>query len=238
MKMENLEVKRGEREILLNPQSETGEREIADINQFVKKVYQLFAGSLLGGAVGAYVGLPFATAMASNKLLFWGAVILEFILLIALQAKRKSSPLNLFLLFGFTFMSGFTTAPLLGAFIGKGWGGLIVEAFVLTSVAFFALTWFAMVTKKDFSGWGKGLFVTLIVVIVASILNIFLQIPLLQLGIAVVSSILFSFFILYDTQNIIRGNVETAVEGAVILYLDFINLFISLLQILGILNDE
>ena len=238
MKMENLEVKKGERQILVDAQSPTETREITDINQFVKKVYQLFAGSLLAGAVGAYVGLPFASAMASNKLFFWGAVIVEFILLIALQIKRKSSPLNLFLLFGFTFMSGFTLAPLLGAFIGRGWGNLIAEAFILTSVAFFGLTWFAMVTKKDFSGWGKALFVTLIVLIVASILNIFLQLPLLQMGIAVVSAILFSFFILYDTQNIIRGNVETPIEGAVILFLDFVNLFVSLLQILGFLNDD
>ena len=61
---------------------------------------------------------------------------------------------------------------------------------------------------------------------------------MLQLAIAVVSSVLFSFFILFDTQNVIQGNYSTPIEGAIALYLDFFNLFISLLQILGIFGDE
>jgi len=100
------------------------------------------------------------------------------------------------------------------------------------------LTWISMTTKRDFSFLGKILFVSLILVIVASLLNLFLQLPWLQIGIAVVSSILFSLFILYDTQQIIRGEVETPVEGAVMLYLDFVNLFISLLQLLGLVNED
>jgi modulator of FtsH protease len=60
----------------------------------------------------------------------------------------------------------------------------------------------------------------------------------MQVGIASISAILFSAFILYDTQNIIRGNYGHPVDGALALYLDFINLFTSLLQILGFLGDE
>ena len=84
----------------------------------------------------------------------------------------------------------------------------------------------------------KMLFITLIIVVVAGLLNLFFHSPLLQLAIAVVSSVLFSFFILYDTQNIIQGNYSTPIEGAIALYLDFFNLFISLLQILGIFGEE
>ena len=84
----------------------------------------------------------------------------------------------------------------------------------------------------------KILFITLIILVVASIANIFLHLPMLQLAIASVGAILFSFFILYDTQNIIRGKVSSEIEAAVALYLDFLNLFISLLQILGIFGDE
>jgi modulator of FtsH protease len=58
------------------------------------------------------------------------------------------------------------------------------------------------------------------------------------LAIASVGAILFSAFILYDTQNIIKGRYETPIEGAIALYLDFLNLFISLLQILGIFNNS
>jgi modulator of FtsH protease len=103
---------------------------------------------------------------------------------------------------------------------------------------FGALTIFAMNTKRDFTTMGKMLFITLIVLIVAGIANIFLHLPMLQLIIASVGAVLFSMFILFDTQNIIKGNVSSEIEAAVALYLDFLNLFISLLQILGFLNSE
>jgi modulator of FtsH protease len=223
--------------------SYTHSHEISDINAFVKRTYQLLAGSLIAGAVGAYVGMGFVGNMvnyATGSLTFtyWGAVILEFILLFGVLAAKNKTPLNLVLLFAFTFMTGFTLAPTLAMFVKANMGYVIGEAFGLSAVAFASLTIFAMNTKRDFSTMGKALFITLIVVIVASIANIFLHLPMLQLIIASVSAILFSFFILYDTQNIIRGNVSSEIEAAVALYLDFLNLFISLLQILGFLNSE
>ena len=218
-----------------NPAIESG---YVDINTFVKRTYQLFAGSVLAGAVGAYIGMSFAPAMAANALLYWGSVILEFVLLFALFALKKKAPLNLVVLFAFTFMSGFTLAPTFAFFVAKGMGYVIGEAFLLTSVAFGGLTIFAMNTKRDFSTMGKMLFIALIVLVVASLINIFLHQPLLQLIIAAVGAVLFSFFILYDTQNIIRGNVETEIEAAVALYLDFLNLFISLLELLGFAREE
>jgi len=216
---------------------------IENINEFVKRTYQLLAGSLIAGAVGAYVGMGFVSNMvnpATGSLTFtyWGAVILEFALLIGLMFAKNKTPLNLILLFAFTFMTGFTLSPTLAMFIAANMGYVIGEAFLLTAVAFGGLTIFAMNTKRDFTTIGKILFITLIVIIAASLLNIFLKLPMLQLIIASVSAILFSFFILYDTQNIIRGNVSSEVEAAVALYLDFLNLFISLLEILGFLNRE
>lgn len=217
--------------------------EIADINLFVKKVYQLLAGSLIAGAVGAYVGMGFVGNMinpvtGSLTFTYWGAVILEFILLFGLFMAKNKTPLNLVLLFAFTFLTGFTLSPTLAIFISKNMGYVIGEAFGLTAIAFIALTIFAMNTKRDFTTMGKMLFIALIVMVVAGIANIFLQLPLLQLAIASFGAILFSFFILYDTQNIIRGNITSEIEAAVALYLDFLNLFVSLLQILGFLNSE
>ncbi|GAB6074941.1 Bax inhibitor-1/YccA family protein [Nautilia lithotrophica] len=221
----------------------TETHEITDINTFVKRTYQLLAGSLIAGAVGAYVGMGFVGNMvnyATGSLTFtyWGAVILEFILLFGIYAAKNKTPLNLVLLFAFTFMTGFTLAPTLAMFIAANMGYVIGEAFGLTAVAFAALTIFAMNTKRNFTTMGKMLFIALIIMIVASIANIFLHLPMLQLAIASVGAVLFSFFILYDTQNIIRGNVSSEIEAAVALYLDFLNLFISLLQILGFLNSE
>jgi len=203
---------------------------------FVKQTYQLFAASLLAASVGAYVGLGFAATIASMYFVF---VILEFVFLFGLFAAKKKAGLNLVLLFGFTFLSGLTLAPLLTSILGlSGGGGIIANAFMLTTVAFGSLSVFAMNTKRDFSAMGKMLFITLIVIVVAGLINIFLKSPMMQLVIASISSILFSAFILYDTQNIIKGRYETPIEGAIALYLDFLNLFISLLQILGFLSSR
>ena len=205
------------------------------VNEFIKQTYQLFAGSLLGGAVGAYIGMGF---MPAGGFGFWGVVILEFALLFGVYALKDKPGINLAMLFAFTFVSGLTISPLISAYVGRGMGGIVGEAFLLTSIAFGGLSIFAMNTKKDFTTMGKMLFITLIIVVVAGLLNLFFHSPLLQLAIAVVSSVLFSFFILYDTQNIIQGNYSTPIEGAIALYLDFFNLFVSLLQILGIFGEE
>jgi len=203
---------------------------------FIKQTYQLFAASLLAASAGAYIGIGMAGFVASW---YWGFVILEFVFLFGLYAAKRKAGLNMMLLFGFTFLSGLTLAPLLSHILGiKGGASIVANAFILTTVAFGGLSVFAMHTKRDFGAMGKMLFITLIVVVVAGLINIFFQSPILQLVIASISSILFSAFILYDTQNIIRGAYETPIEGAIALYLDFLNLFVSLLQILGIFGSR
>jgi len=97
---------------------------------------------------------------------------------------------------------------------------------------------FAMTTKKDFSSMGKILFIAVIILIVGSISNIFIGSPILQLGIAMVGALVFSAFILYDTQQIIKGGFSTPIEAAIALYLDFLNLFVSLLQILAAFSSN
>lgn len=224
----------------INDHAQEGAHEQAQskssLGVFIKQTYQLFAASLLAATAGAYVGLGMAEAISSW---FFGLVILEFGLLFGLYAAKKKAGLNLILLFGFTFVSGLTLAPLLTNILGMAGGASIVaNAFMLTTVAFGGLSMFAMNTKRDFSAMGKMLFITLIVVVVASLMNIFFQSSLMQLIIASISAILFSAFILYDTQNIIKGAYETPIEGAIALYLDFLNLFVALLQILGIFGRE
>ena len=196
----------------------------SSLGVFIKQTYQLFAASLLAASAGAYVGIGMASTIASW---YWGLVILEFVFLFGLYAAKRKAGLNIILLFGFTFLSGLTLAPLLSNILGlKGGGSIVANAFILTTVAFGGLSVFAMNTKRDFSGMGKMLFITLIVIVVAGLINIFFHSPILQLAIASISSILFSAFILYDTQNIIKGAYETPIEGAIALYLDFLNLFV------------
>lgn len=207
-----------------------------ELMSFLKATYQLFAGSLLAATAGAYIGLDMVSTIASW---YWGLVIFEFILLFALFAVKNKPGINLAVLFGFTFISGLTITPLLSNILMMPSGASIVaQAFLMTSVAFGGISMFAMTTKRDFSSMGKMLFIALIILIVGSISNIFFQSPILQLGIAGVGALLFSAFILYDTQQIIKGGFETPIEAAIALYLDFFNLFVSLLQILGIMNSD
>jgi len=205
------------------------------VNEFIKQTYQLFAASLLAGTVGAYIGYGMAGTVAS---FYWGFAILEIALIFGLNFVKDKPNLALIVLFAFTFVSGLTLAPLLASVIGIGGAGIVANAFLMTTAAFGGLTMFAMQTDKDFTTMGKMLFIALIVVVVGGIANIFIGSPMLQLMIAGVSSILFSAFILYDTQNIIRGNYDNPIIAASALYLDFLNLFISLLQILGIFGEE
>lgn len=208
----------------------------AELMSFLKATYQLFAGSLLAATAGAYIGLDMVSTIASW---YWGLVILELVLLFALFAVKNKPGINLAVLFGFTFISGLTITPLLSSILMMPAGASIVaQAFLMTSVAFGGISMFAMTTKRDFSGMGKMLFIALIILIVASISNIFFQSPILQLGVAGVGALIFSAFILYDTQQIIKGGFETPIEAAIALYLDFFNLFVSLLQILGFLNSD
>ena len=208
----------------------------ANLTAFLRSTYQLFASSLLAASAGAYIGLGMLSAIASW---YWGLVILEFILLFALFAVKNKPGINLAVLFGFTFVSGLTITPLLGSiFAMPGGAAIVAQAFLMTSVAFGGISMFALTTKKDYSFMGKMLFIAVIILVVASLSNIFFQSPMLQLAIASIGALVFSAFILFDTQQIVKGGFSTPIEAAIALYIDFLNLFISLLQILGFLNSS
>ncbi|AXH10982.1 hypothetical protein CP960_10680 [Malaciobacter halophilus] len=209
-----------------------------ELMSFLKATYQLFAGSLLAATAGAYIGLDIASIIAGPVM--WILFAVELALIFFVIPRVKHTPgVNLAVLFAFTFITGLTIAPLLAAIFAMPSGASIVgQAFLMTAVAFGGISMFAMTTKRDFSSMGKFLFIALIIMIVAGISNIFIQSSMFQLVIASAGALLFSAFILYDTQNIIRGGYDSPVEAALSLYLDFFNLFVSLLQILGIMNSD
>jgi len=208
----------------------------SDLMAFLKSTYQLFASSLLAATAGAYIGLDMVSTITSW---FWGLVILEFVFLFGLYAVKNKPGINLAVLFGFTFLSGLTLTPLLSSvFMMPGGASIVAQAFLMTSVAFGGISMFALTTKRDYSNMGKMLFIGVIILIVASISNIFFQSSLFQLAISSVAALIFSAFILYDTQQIIKGGFSTPIEAAIALYLDFLNLFIALLQIFGILSSD
>ena len=215
---------------------DVGARSEGKLVSFIKETYKLFAASMMAGAVGAYVGIPFAATIQSW---FIGLVILEFALLFGLFAVKHKPGINLVVMFGFVFMTGITLAPLLARTLGMSGGGAIIgNAFAMTSVIFGAMSFFAIKTTKDFTGYGKPLMIALFVVIGFSLVNLFLGSPLMSIIISAAVVFLFSILVVYDTQNIIRGAYETPIDGAIALYLDFLNIFTSLLHLLGIFGGD
>ncbi len=215
---------------------QTSARDDSQIITFVKETYKLFAASMMAGAVGAYVGVPMAGTIHAW---FLPLIILEIGLLIGLHFVKHKPGINLAVMFGFVFMTGLMLAPLLARTLGMSGGATIIgNAFAMTSVVFGAMSFYAIKTTKDFTGYGKPVMIALFVIIGFSILNIFLGNPMLHVIISGVVVILFSFLVVYDTQNIIAGNYETPIDGAIALYLDFLNIFTALLQLFGIFGSS
>jgi len=204
---------------------------------FMKQTYQLLAASMIAAAAGAYVTMPYAETVMQYKWFIFGFEL--FMLFIGLGMTRNKPGLNMAALFVFTFATGVSLVPLLASLIGAGNGAVIGNAFLMTSVLFGALSLFAINSKTDYSSWGKPLFITLIVVIIASLVNVFiLQSPMMHVIITAGILLLFSFFTIYDTQNIANGAYDSPVDAAVSLYLDFLNMFTALLQLLGIFGGD
>jgi modulator of FtsH protease len=216
----------------------TQESSQAQLMSFLKATYQLFAGSMLAATAGAYIGLGIVHMLMGP--VKWVLFAVELALIFFVIPRTKHIPgVNLAVLFGFTFISGLTIAPLLASIMNMpGGAGIVGQAFLMTSVAFGGISMFAMTTKRDFSSMGKFLMIALIIAIVGAIANIFIGSPILQLFISGGIALLMCAFILYDTQNIIKGLYDSPVEAALSLYLSFFNLFVSLLQILGIMNSD
>ncbi len=203
---------------------------------FVKQTYKFFGASLLFATIGAYLGMNFVEQIAN---FYFGLVIVEFALLFGLIALKNKPVINVLMLFGFTFMTGVTLVPVLAITLRLPGGiNIIAQALLMTTIIFGVMSFFALKTKKDLANLGKMLFVSLIVVVIASLLNMFvLKSPLVHVCISGFCAILFSVYIAFDTQNIIRGRYDHPITAAIALYLDVLNLFIALLNLLGMSRD-
>ncbi len=204
---------------------------------FMKQTYQLLGASMISSAVGAYLTMPYVETIANFKWFIFGFIM--FMAFFGFSITRKNNFLHLMALFVFTFALGVMIVPLLAFTIAKGNGAFIGNAFLMTSVLFGALSLFAINSKSDFSSWGKPLFITFIVIFIASLVNyFFLHSPMIHIVITAGILLLFSLFTIYDTQNIANGAYDSPVDAAVSLFLDFFNMFTSILQLLGIVGDD
>lgn len=203
---------------------------------FVKTTYKFFAGSLLFATCGALLGLSNFEMVMEYR---WVFFILEILALLGLMFLRTSPAVSIFMLFAFTTLSGVTLVPLLGFVIAKNGLGAIWQALGMTTIIFGVMSIYAIKTPSDLANMGKTLFISLIVVVVCSLLNAFLlKSPAFQIVISGACAVLFSLYVAYDTKRMLRGEFSSPIEAAISLYLDFLNIFISILQLLGIFGNR
>jgi modulator of FtsH protease len=115
---------------------------------------------------------------------------------------------------------------------------LVLKALGGTAIIFFGLSGYALVSRKDFSFMGGFLFVGLLVAVIASVANIFFQIPALSLAVSSAIILIMSGLILFDTSRIIHGGETNYIRATVSLYLNIYNLFVHLLHLLGVMSND
>jgi modulator of FtsH protease len=206
-----------------------------EYNSSFHKLLRMFTLSILISFVGTLMGTFVPPA------LFIPLIIVEFIMLIsAFFIRRGKRMIGYGFVFSFTFISGITIYPTIAHYASIGGSSLINTAFILTVVIFGGLSAYAYYSKKDFSFLGGFLMVGLLTLIGFSLVGMFIGGFGGPLGIILAASgvLIFSGFILYDISQYRQGLANEAIPLAVLnLYLNFINLFLSLLRLLGLSRD-
>lgn len=209
-------------------------------NRVLRNTYLLLALSMVPTVLGALIGVQlrfsfFAGSPFVSFLLFLG---IAFAFMWGIE-RTKHSAMGVVLLLGFTFFMGLMLSRILQVALGFSNGGaLIATAAGGTGAIFFTLAGVATVTKKDFSFMGKFLFIGMIVVLLASLANIFFMIPALSLTISAVVVMIFSAYILYDISRIVNGGEDNYISATLAVYLDVYNVFVSLLNLLMALGGN
>ena len=218
----------------------------------MNKVYGIMSVGMLITAAAAWAisGLavqngqmtPFGAALYESPLR-WVIMFLPLVMVFAFGAmiNRLSAAGAQTFFYAFAAAMGVSISWIFLVFTGFS----IIQTFLVTAVAFAGLSLYGYTTKKDLSGWGTFLMMGVIGLVVASLVNIFLQSPAVMFAISAIGVLIFAALTAYDTQNIkntyiahaAQGDSEwlgkAAIMGALNLYLDFINLFMFLLQFMG-----
>lgn len=208
---------------------------VLSTNKVLRQTYALLSMTLLFSAALAllsiFIAVPQGVAMGSS--------IAAIVLLMFVLPRYENSATGIGLVFLATGLLGFGLGPMLSHYLSYPNGPVTIATALLgTGGIFLALSGYVLATKRDFSFMGGFLFVGLIVIFGAAILNIFMQIPVLSLAISSGLILLMSGFILFDTSRIINGGEDNYIRATVSLFINIFNIFTSLLHIFGIMGDE
>ena len=210
-----------------------------DSNKVLRNTYWLLALTLIPTVLGAWFGMASGVSYYLSGglgMIFFIAGAFGFVYAIE---KNKNSVVGIAFLLGFTFFMGLMLSRLIAMVLGfKNGTELVMTAFGGTAGVFLVMASLASVIKKDLSSMARWLFVGVLVLMVASIINIFVGSSTGMLVISVLAIGIFSAFMLYDIKRIIDGGETNYISATLAIYMDAINIFQSLLSILGILGGE
>ncbi|MCC6915778.1 Bax inhibitor-1/YccA family protein [Nitrosomonas sp.] len=204
-------------------------------NRVLRNTYILLSLTLLFSGLTAglsmFLNMPPMTYLIS---VMSGMLIAMFVL-----PRFAQSVAGIGIVFLITGLLGFGLGPMLTMYASLPNGGNIITLSLAgTGTIFMGLSIYALATRKDFSFLGGFLMAGFLLVLLAALANIFLQIPAMSLAISAVVILTMSGFILYDTSRIIHGGETNYVLATIGLYMTIFNIFISLLQILGIMGND
>lgn len=203
-------------------------------NRVLRNTYMLLALTMVPTVAGALLGvqLKFSFLAGSPFIAFMLFMGISFAFFYGIE-KNKNNGLGVGLLLGFTFFMGLMLSRILQVALGFSNGGsMIALAAGGTGAIFATMATIASVSKRDFLNMGKFLFVGMIVVLLAGVANIFFQVPALSLAISAAVVLIFSAYILYDINQIVRGGETNYVTATLSVYLDVYNVFVSLLNLI------
>jgi modulator of FtsH protease len=214
--------------------AQTGGQAVSS-NKVLKNTYLLLSATLGFSAVMAMVSMVIGVPPITYIVAVIGAMVLGIFVL----PRTANSSKGIGVIFLITGLLGFGLGAVLSRYLALPNGPqVIATAFAGTGIIFLGLSGYALTSKRDFSFMGGFLFAGMMVVVLAMIANLFLQIPALALAVSAGIILLMSGFILFDTSRIVRGGETNYIMATYGLYLTIFNIFISLLQILGIMGDE
>ncbi len=199
-------------------------------HEVLRKTYFLLSLTLLFSAAMAGIAMR-TNAMPLNFLI----QIIGMFGLLFLTMWLRNSVWGLVSIFAFTGFVGYTMGPMMNMYIKEFTNGsqLILTSLGATGVIFLALSAYVLTTKKDFSYLAGFLFVALLGAFLLSLAGMLFHLPILQLGMSFAFVVIFSGYILYNTSQILLGGQTNYIMATISLYLDILNLFLSLLQILA-----
>lgn len=203
-------------------------------NKLIRNTYTLLALTLLFSAATAGVSMALNLPHPGFILTLVGYFGLLF-----LTYRLRNSAWGLAAVFALTGFMGLTLGPIIQLYLGLPNGGqTVMTALGGTGAIFLGLSAYALTTRKDFSFLGGFLMVGILVAFLGSLAAVVFSLPLVGLAVSAMFILLMSGFILFQTSQLIHGGEDNYILATVSLYVSIYNLFLSLLQILGIFNDN